>query len=405
MHRAGIAACGLAALLLVASIARSEDEAPKIEDADLKLLAEKALAAAVTSSGKSTFALDDAFVSVEGGGKAEKVVAALRAAAGKAKLVKHAENLDAPMIHARLSTLVVVTTKETTTDHGLYIELEASNRSLIHANVTNLRRVGPAGKVAGHHSATTLDMLADTFVAEKWLKDPPPPSLERVTVVGKASTNSIAQQSLVERVIQRLVAAKAQVIAARVGSVDVERPKTARLLGAQMGLLVALATESDEVWLEGSDLAKGGTVYRFHYPFNAASAGAGIAVKHMKTLARSVEFEFRNDNYRVNPAGSKGKVWVLEAKIDSGGEALKNQLTAAVRAELVGREMPRWLFEAKDGEVTVAEAKAAGIDILITPQLKPGKGNKKQVIVELRSTADDNVFAAPTHSYTEERPK
>ncbi|MEZ0227084.1 MAG: hypothetical protein ACAI25_00545 [Planctomycetota bacterium] len=406
MQRAG-AAFGFAilAVALAAPFARSEDEVPTISEPELKALAERALAAAVTSSGKSTFALDDAAVSAQGGAKVEQVVAALRASAGKAKLIKHTENLDAPMIRARFSTLSISNAKESMVDHGLYLELEGSNRALLHANVTNLRKSGPGGKVAGHHTATTLDNLADLFVSEKWLKDPPPSTYERVTIVGKASTNSTAQQSLVERVIQRLVAAKAQVIAARVGAVDVERPKNVRLLGAQMGILVALANEADETWIEGSDLAKGGTVYRFHYPFNAAGAGAGIAVKHMKTLARSVEFEFRNDNYRIKPAGPKGKVWILEAKVDAGGDALKNQLTVAARSELVGKEAPHWLHEAKDGAVTIADAKAAGIDVLVTPILRPGKGNKKQVALELRTVADDQVYAEPAANFSEDRPK
>src|SRR5581483_8323973 len=177
MRRAALVA---AVLLLAVAAARSEDA---IGEADLATLAEKALAAAVTSTGKSTFALDDSGVQAEGGGaKAEAVTAALRAASGKAgvKLVKHAENLEAPMLRVRFSTLVVSNAKESSVDHGLYIELEAATRAVIHANVTNYHKPGPGGRTAGHHSARTLDALADRFVS-KWAEKPDP---SRMTIVG-----------------------------------------------------------------------------------------------------------------------------------------------------------------------------------------------------------------------------
>src|SRR5258708_15123920 len=118
MKRVAVAAL---VLVLAAASARSEDEGP-IAKADLEALAERALAAAVTSSGKSTYALEDAAVQSEGGVKADAVVAALRAGAGKpgVKLVKHSENLEVPMLRVRLSALVVSTAKEATTDFGLY---------------------------------------------------------------------------------------------------------------------------------------------------------------------------------------------------------------------------------------------------------------------------------------------
>lgn len=404
MKRAALAALVLVgAGVLGTRIARSEDDTA-IPDADLKALTERALAAAVTSSGKSTFALDDAAVQSEGGTKADKVIAALRAAAGKAKIIKHSDNLDAPMLHARFSTLVVSTSKESSIDHGLYLELEASNRSLIHANVTNLHKTGAGAKVAGHHTSQTLDSLADGFIA-KWFKDPLPSNL---TVVGKATTNSIAQQSLVERIIQRLIAGKAQVIAARVGAVDVERPKNVRLLGAQIGLLVALSNEADQLFVDGSNLVKGGTAYKYRFPDMSAGAGAGTAALHMKKLASHIEYMLRNDGYRVKPAGAKGKVWVLEARVEQGAggaDSLKNQLTTSARAPLVGHEMATWIIEAHDGETQLSDAKAAGIDVVIQPIFRAAKNNRKEVIIEVRTVADDTVIDEPKHGYAEEQPK
>src|SRR5207302_39297 len=152
-----------------------------------------------------------------------------------------------------------------------------------------------------------------------------------------------------ERIIQRLIAGKAQVVAASRGSVDVERPKTVRLLGAQFGLLVQLSNESDVLYLNCSDLVRKVTAEGFPYcdPKTGVAGGAAAAVNQMKKLARSSEYQWRNDGYRFKGANAKGKVWVLEAKVETGGgDTLKNQLTEAVRAELVGKEMAHWIFEA-----------------------------------------------------------
>src|SRR5438067_2025341 len=115
MRRVGPLAIVLAAL---ASAASADDDPAALPESELRTLAERALAAAVGSSGKTTLALDEGAIECEGPSapSAEAVLAALRvsAPAAGARLVKHSESLEAPMIHGRFATLVH--------DHDLYLE-------------------------------------------------------------------------------------------------------------------------------------------------------------------------------------------------------------------------------------------------------------------------------------------
>lgn len=388
----------LVSLVLMACPALAADDATALSEAELKGLAERALTAAVTSSGKTTFALEDSSVQSEGAAKSEDVATALRAGAAKAgaKIVKHSEHLDALMLHARLSRLIAATSRDTIVDHGLYIELEAPNRQILHANVTNVHKTGPGGRTSGHHTAETLDGFADRFLA-KWQKEP----LDRqVTFVGRAQSNSIAQQCLVERINERLVGAKATVVASRTGSVDVERPKDVKALGTQVGLIVTLSDTTDVLFIDGTDLSNRAVVMRYRDP-PPGGAGNASPVIRMEKLAKTAEYQFRNGGYRVKTAGPKGKAWVLEARIEAGHpESLRQQLTSAVR-NVLNTESPRWIFEAHDGETTSAEAKKAGIDLLVTPIFRTAKNGMKEVQLEIRTTADDTVIDAQRSDWLE----
>jgi hypothetical protein len=399
MKRASLVLLLLAA---TASVGRADETAPTFEE--LETLCKKALTAAVASTTKTTYALDEGTPRADGGiVKPEDLEKALRNAAERSgvKLQKHEVNLETPMLRAHLTSLVVVTAKDTQVDHSLYLELEAPNRQLVHAGVTNLKKSGPGGaKSQGHHTATGLDFLADDFIAKCFAKAPP----ENVTLVGRAQTNSLAQQSLLERLTQRIVTAgRGAVIAPKTGAMDVMRPKNVRLLGPDVGVLVTLDPGADILYVDGNRIA--GNVLLYHYKYPASPHGVPSPIVRMKKLAEQIEYVFRNDGYRVTITGPKAKVWIVDVKADPGVPAdLVSKLSAAVRSTFVGRDCQHFAYEAQDGSATLASARDHGADVIVTPFVHI-KGNTHEVAIEVRTTAEEKLLDSKKNDWTEEEPK
>ncbi len=386
----------------IASVGRADESAPTNEE--LEALCKRALAAAVASTTKTTYALDEGAARADGGlVKAEDLAQALRAASEKSgvKLVKHEVSLEAFMLRAHLSSLVLVTAKDTEVDHSLYLELEAPNRQLVHAGVTNLHKSGAGGaKPQGHHTAAGLDFLAEDFVAKCFVKTPP----ENVTLVGRAQTNSIAQQSLLERMTQRVVTSgRGAVIAPKTGAVDVMRPKNVRLLGPDVGILVTLDPGADILYVDGNRIA--GNVLLYHYKYPPSPHGIPSPIVRMKKLAEQIEYVFRNDGYRVSITGPKAKVWILDVTAGPGVPGdLASKLSAAVRSTFLGRDCQHFAYEAQDGPVTLASARDHGADVVVTPSMHL-KGNTREVAIEVRTTAEEKVLDSKKNDWTEEEPK
>ncbi len=386
----------------IASVGRADETAPTNEE--LEALCKRALAAAVASTTKTTYALDEGGARTDGGlVKAEDLAQALRAASEKSgvKLVKHEVSLEAPMLRAHLSSLVLVTAKDTEVDHSLYLELEAPNRQLVHAGVTNLHKSAAGGaKPQGHHTAAGLDFLADDFVAKCFVKTPP----ENVTLVGRAQTNSIAQQSLLERMTQRVVTSgRGAVIAPKTGAVDVMRPKNVRLLGPDVGILVTLDPGADILYVDGNRIA--GNVLLYHYKFPPSPNGKPNPIVRMKKLADDVANAFHNDGYRVKLSGPKAKVWILDLVADPGVPAdLAAKLTAAIRSSFVGHDAEHWSYEAHEGVTTLASARDHGADVIVTPFMHV-KGSARELALEVRTTAEEKVLALEKNGWTEEEPR
>ncbi len=390
-----LAACG--------AFARAEDAPGKVPADALRGLADRALAAAVASSGLATFALDDRSVEAGAGGpgpadavrsedavRPEDVVAALHASS-RARLVKLSSDPGLPRLHARFASLGPVPGKESPVEHELYLELEAPDRTLLHAKVTPLREEAPGGESA------RLGRLAAAFAA-RWLEKPAPVP---ITVVGAPGASGPEATALVERIIERLVGAKLVLVAPRTGAGDEERPRGVTLVAPRVVMAVSLAPGAGSVEIDGTDRAQGVVLFRYHDPPQASPSSAGL---RMRKLAEAVDWRLRNGGFEGEPRGPRGKAWVVEATIDAGVEpgrgttegAARAELTLAARAALVGPERDRWTVEGKDGAATVAEAKRAGVDIIIAPSLRVAKDGKRWLALEVRSVAEDRLLAAPS---------
>jgi len=389
----------LISLVPLAPLARADDPPAPLAGDELGGLVERALAAAVTSCGKS-FALEDTDARAEGA-KPVELAAALRAAAEKAgvRLIAHESNLDVPMLRAHLSTLVAVTAKETERDDSLYLEVEAPDRTLLHANVTNVHRSAPGGPPSGRHTSLALDGFADYFTARWFAKGPP----VLLSVVGLAATSSIPQRSLVERIIQRLLAGKATVVAEKIGPIDVLRPKNVRLSVPQARLTLWLDSLADESEIDVHDLPS--QALKLHLKYPPTPNGVPDPRVRMKRLGESIADMFNNDGYRVKrTSAEKGKVWMLEVQADPGTpDALRSALDASVRSGLSGRKLAHWTFEPREGRATLADARAANVDVIVTPFYRTKGPGKREVQIEVRSTADDKVLDAPSSAWVEGR--
>src|SRR5262249_2498583 len=109
----------LLALAALASSGGADDATTAPTSDELDGLCKKALAAAVASTTKTTYALDDGGARCDGGQvKPEELAQALRAAAEKTnvKLIKHEANLEAPMLRAHLCSLSLVTARDAQVD-------------------------------------------------------------------------------------------------------------------------------------------------------------------------------------------------------------------------------------------------------------------------------------------------